>query len=79
MAERAVRATAVVVVAPRVDLPPGIVDCPELLDVHTFIPKPAVEALDVAVFRGFARRIKSRFTPRRYAHSWSAIDVNSVP
>ena len=80
LTQRAVRSMLVVVDPPRFDLAPGIVDRQELVGVQTFIAQLAVERLDEARFpTGFPGRMKSSLTPRRYAHSSSAREVNSVP
>jgi len=77
--ERAVGSMVIVIDPPRFDLLAGIFDRFELHHVQALIAQPPIERLYVQVFSGIPGWTKSSFTPRRYAHSSSTFDVNSVP
>src|SRR5690349_15013412 len=69
----------VVIDPPRFDLAPRILDRQELVRVQTFVTQFAIERLDEAVFGRLSGSNEVERDPRRYAHSSSAREVNSVP
>lgn len=73
------RPVRIVVESSALDLLTRIIDRHELIDVQAFISQSSVERFYARFSVGFPGCVKSSFTPRRYAHSSSAFDVNSVP
>src|SRR5690606_10152038 len=56
IAQRAMRAYPIVMAAPAFDNDPGFVERVEDLAVEQFVPESGIEAFDVAVLPGAARR-----------------------
>jgi hypothetical protein len=77
--ELAVGPMIIVIDPPCFDLLDRIFDRFELHHVQALIAQPPIERFYVSVFSGFPGWMKSSFTPRRYAHSSSTLDVNFVP